>query len=323
MSHAGPISGIFDRQMCRRVLIPQWSASSGKACIYATGFTEAAPGVTVPVDVDFYWGSRNPDVTLQIVRTATSGGLIETWVRHRGQYWQTDYSCKHQIHNTTTARIRVIGYRCKQRTNVPRNTEVDYFASTNIWRHPTFILGNGFFSNSIGSTNGTGNQGLNLPQFTPFESYDFCKAYKILEVKGKTIEPGRKATFTLSDKRILHMIPELLQPFADNAQQWQDIQTMNASNVSFEHIGGEQFWLFKLMADTVGEVESAVTNLVTMPEMEAMITTEFRCEGKLAYNQISNSEHGRAIAAGFTTPGGFAVEVINPETEEKNQVEEL
>lgn len=317
-----PVHTTFDRQMCRRIAIPAWTANGGKQCVYCTGFIEGTSGTTTISSTNWYWGSKNPDVMLQLVRTVTGGGTISGWELQRGKLWQTDYSCKHQVHNTTTARVKVVGYKCRIRRDVPRNTANLYEGSGNSWRYPTIILGNGFRANGIGTSVGEANQGMNLPQFSPFESYDFCKAYQILEIHPRIIEPGEKTSFSLKDKRKLKVIPELLQPYFSSIETWSDI-TNPSGDVRYEHVQGEQFWLFKLMSDTVGEVVDSNTDLATMPEMEAMITTEFRCEGEVQLGQSVNTEYGRAIAMGFTVPGGFEVEVINPETEEKNKVEEL
>lgn len=308
----------FDRQIIHRVLIPEWVAASGKQCIYATGFKETALGA----QANWYWGSGNPDIMVQLARTATSGGTIASWSRANARLYQEDFFVEHLVHNTSTARIKVIGYLCKNRKDQGR-PDPGGAVTNSVYRFPTEVLGNGFRDNGIGSGVGEENEGMDLPQFTPFDSPIFCKTYSIMKITTRIVEPGEYAKFRIRDGKTRRVFPEEYQMMQAATDTWNDIDTLTFPQV-YEHKKTEMFWLFKLMTDTIGEVKDSESNVPTMDDQEVYIETMIKYKGKLVnISAFTNIEYGLATAVGFTVPGGFTVETINPKTEEKNDMENL
>lgn len=307
----------FDRQFATRVLVPAWTAAQGKTCEYVTGFSASAGAWSTIAN--WFWGPNNPDVLIQLVRTATSGGLVLDWHRADQKVRLIDCTIKHDVHNTSNARIKVIGYLCRVRKNLPR---LDTAGSpSGIFSNVTNILATGFRENGIGSGSAGGAQNY-APQFNPFDSKTFCQVFEILKIKTRVIQAGQKAEWKITHNGNYWFDPTELQPTTVTTNDWNDIDVM-AHAVSFDHLKGEKFWLFKLACDTIGEGKDTETGKAQMRELECWIATEAKWQIRRSETTTSvyNTEYGIASAQGFEAMG--TTEIINPETDTKIDVVNL
>lgn len=312
------IIATFDRQIMFKGLIPEWTALEGKSCIYHTGFRDTAGGV---LQRGWFWGSKNPDVMVQLARQITSAGTIANWKKYRAKMKQFHHKLDQKIHNTSNARILVEGFLCICRRDQGRTT-LGGNPGDSLYRFPLELLGTGFSSNGIDTTtHGLANAGIDLPQFTPYDSYDFCSNYKIIKRTSQIVKPGEYACFTYVDNLEHSVRPEDNQVGLTAAEVWNDIDALT-NRTAYEHYKGEQFWLFKLSGDTVGEY-TATDESVTLPALEFKIETIGIWKAyMMSANNHPSLEHGYATAEGFSNVSG-TTDIVNPQTDDFTVVENL
>lgn len=313
---------VYTNQIAKKVTIPGVSTSFGIECIYFTGFAQNSNGGSF-VDDNFFLGSRNPDVMIQLARTGTSGSTPQNWLENRNFLYQKEMVIEHKLNNMSTGRIRVTGYRCMCRRDQARMTGPGgaVASSANQFRYPNILLGTGFAANGYDVTNLVTNAGRLDPTLTPFQSVTFCNNYKIMEIRSEMIEPGRYKTWSLRDYRIRRVHPEDMQIATTTTDTWNDLALLT-HYTQYEHMRGEQFWLFKAVTDTVA-AEYDIDSNITMTAQVVGVITNVRYVGEISSNVAQASTYVRTACGFLPDPGIANTDIINTESNHIEQIANL
>lgn len=307
----------YSKNIAFKIDVPGTTAAVGIPCTYFTGFVENLPAVRVGL----FYGTRNPDVVVQQTRTATTAGTLTAWGHVNGRIYQEDFKVQHKITNLSTATVRLKAWLCECRRDQGRR-DVTGTPDTSVYDYPIQILGNGFWNAGIGAGVGVANAATGWPNYTPFNSQDFVKVYKIISTDNRKLEPGMNHTYRLHDPRDLRVYPEEMQMMVTAADVWQDIDTRTIG-LHYAHMAGERFWLFRAEWEDIGEQEEKENEEFVMPTGELAVQTQFVYSHRADQDQSFYNVAYEHASIGYQTWVAQVVEVINPKTEEKNRVEIL
>nr|WAE42190.1 MAG: capsid protein [Cressdnaviricota sp.] len=198
------------------------------------------------------------------------------------KFFQTDFLIKHAISNACNFDITLKAWLCESRHD-QINTGTQY---------PLNILGQGFASTGVNSvvTQYT-NSGLQFPDLTPFNSPDFCEAYKIVKSVSRKIKGGDTVMFSIHDKRKHVVHPNRFCYMAAT-------QTYLTCTQNIMEIQGGRFWLFRIESRHLGDEVGANTTLSSEgPKVNMLTDVQYQYK----YIQDSNVNNFSANATNIAT----------------------
>lgn len=146
------------------------------------------------------------------------------------------------IRNQSNEPIHLTAYYCRPRGNC------SFDAVTGIQNVYSF-LAQGFANNGLDSAHVSASTNIimNVAEYNPFNSFDFCRNFKITAVKKRRVHPGMITTFRNRRKRVLLRPIDLIEPFANsNAASW------SGSRQKYSFHKSARFILFKLTGAPAG-----------------------------------------------------------------------
>lgn len=309
---------VFTHQMARSVESHRSDIGTGIECKYFTAFIRTVPGGTQD---DNFWGSKNPDWAIQAVRTATGGGTINNTLKSNYRMFQTEFMMRHRIHNQSEGRLRIDAWRCMcrmdQGRNQPDDSKINQGAA---YEEPLNLLGQGFAGNNIdGTVADQTNAGMRDLNLTPFNSPVFCRAYKILEAKHVALDPGHYQAFYLKDKKRRRVKPELYQLAFASATVWNDI-SVPTSETEIIHVRGEQFWLFRVYAGTIGEAKDDAGTAAFVSAQKIQIISDMKYEYAYWLAAVAAQYYRLPTIGFYDSTSGTVAEIID---DEENEIEDL
>lgn len=279
----------------RRIAGTPASAANGLECKY---FLSEAN--------DTYRGSRNPVMLLEMAVQANAANYIVPTDSVPGSFlgnyltggrlkiMQTSFYQSHRVINQCNFAIKLTSYYCSTRRHMPPNA---YLAPLN-------ILGRGFAmaKNNTAAPDST-NVGLVEPQLSPFNSSEFCQAYRILKNRTKYLQPADFANFAIKDNRTFEFDPTTIQPPTSNTTIY------NVALPLYDHYKGETFYLFRIEPAQTGE-NNGTDNITSLAPVVHIITKSiaaFKAYQPQSQSSVNFSSYGYVNA-------GANVDVVNDET---------
>lgn len=279
-------------------------------CLYFTTVRNQA-AVTVSTYLDIPWGNWFHLQTIFDIlwpnylvtgSTVASNNLGWTTTSNKDRVWLKG-SAKYTLRGQSNETEFITAYYCKPRHNISADI-------TGVSNNVLNFLGMGFASNGLdpATTNAT-NAMLVNDQFSPFESFAFCKNFQIFKVKRLRISPGEQQTLFLKGRSAM------LQPYDIWNQPAFAGGTTTYSSLTrrYNYMKHERFILFKLSGRPAGYGDQApntgnYAKGITRTTPTCVLQTEFRFAAKTIRN-VSTAYQNLTSQVGIFAPAG----AINPQ----------
>lgn len=182
------------------------------------------------------------------------------------------------------------------------------------------FLARGFANNSLDNLNinPSTNDAMESRIYSPFQSYDFCKYFKIVKVKQIVIPPSEERTLRLTSK------PRIVTPISYyfTRANIDGAQTFSTLARAYQYINRSQFILFRLHGrlSGIGTTQPNYSQAVSFTTPTVHLNTNFTYNARIVQHQ--SEIHAMYANFGITTtstpkiiiPGG---DVIGDEAEAK------
>lgn len=152
------------------------------------------------------------------------------------------------------------------------------------WQNLYQYLSNGFAANGLDPTHivPTTNATMFDADYTPYQSYIFCRFFKIRRLKPRTVSPGRMVQYKLKSKTQEFKPIDLWYTSGDTTQTSWDGTT--AQRVWDMH-RKMKFILFRIESspETFGAAQARYTKLIQETQPRVLTETTFRYEAKFLH----------------------------------------
>lgn len=216
-------------------------------------------------------------------------------------------ACRYTLRNQCTEPVKITAYYIKPRFNV----KLIPTSGANLY----YFLGVGFANNGLDPANANPSNAYMINnKFTPFDSFDFCKNFKIYKTKKLSIDPGRMAYQEIKGQ-ILYRPADFVQLLgtANPTQRW------NLGPYTYDVNRLTRFCLFQLEGQPAGfgSAQANYSKNIQMTTPTVIMDTKFNYRVNLVQHVPtvhSNIENLGIAPNGSTAPaivveGGDAVGV--------------
>lgn len=209
------------------------------------------------------------------------------------------------IRNQSTEAAHITAYYCR-----PRQHIVPFGMTSGVF-NIYMMLAHGFANNDIdpahiyAANDAVGpkviNGAMELARYTPFQSLDFCRAFKVTKVKKVNLMPSQTKNFRLKVRQ------QLVRPI-----DWADTAGTTGSNTwqgaiqKYNYYKQQRFILFKLSSNIAGfgAVQSNYSKLIQTTTPTIVMDTGIRYFTKMIpYGEVALQE---IAITGFTDPTSAA-----------------
>lgn len=234
------VPNVYSQQWGDQCVVPASSSTLGIQCNYFNMNQNSQP-----------MGFNNPFIMQKIA------GAITTAANQTIKFNLTDFRLTHSITNQSNVFIKIIGYLCELREDLSNEGTSNY---------PLYLLGQGFGNSGLDSTHpNIVNQGINRMDLSPFNSPDFCQAFKIVKVKTCKVVPGGVCHYSLKHSKPISVRPNRWLSFVSGS-------TYATAVLDYLNARKEQFWFFRVETDMLGNNSVTSTNLMDQTYRVNMLT---------------------------------------------------
>lgn len=210
---------------------------------------------------------------------------------------------RYQLRNQSTEPVRISAFYCRPRHPLMLSNAVP---NPNIYQWMSL----GFANNGldVGNILPSNNHTMHTARFSPFQSYDFCRDFKIMKTKQLRIDPGQSRVCYLKRRW------KTIRP--------SDLWYVNSSSVGaswfgatqkYSYHGKEMFILFKIEAAPAGwgSAQATYAKKLATTTPTVILETTFKYHARIVPHRYE--QHNDLEITGFDLNGVTAPAIVVPD----------
>lgn len=210
-----------------------------------------------------------------------------------------------RIRNQSNEPVRITCYWLRPRHDI--NLNVGSSGVANLYT----TMANGFIANGINVANQTPstNAGMTEARYSPFNSFDLCRDFKIYRVQKKVLNPSDMTTFSLKSKPVIMRPMDLWQHTGTSTANWDADPTKR----KYDFHRRCRVLLFRVDSNPAGwgAAQANYTKNIQQTTPTVLMDTLFRYECKMVH--IPPTPTAIIESAGIANNAGVGPAIIVPD----------